>query len=211
MLRIRSARVDDADFLGWAILTAARGQLERGWFDVVLQREEVFCREYCSKLAAAVTHSWWHWSLFSVAEVDGRSASALCGFGDPSLYAASSAVMAEASEKMGVSEEEHAQLWPRGAFILACATSEDGAWTIENMATLPEYRGTGVTQALLRGELERARVAGYKRVQVSFFIGNQSAEHAYTKAGFKFVQQKCSPEFQTNLGVPGLRRLARDI
>lgn len=112
---------------------------------------------------------------------------------------------------MGLSQEEHAQLWPRGAFILSCTTREDSAWTIENMATLPEYRGTGVTQALLEDELNRARIAGYRRAQISFFIGNRAAERAYIEAGFKFADEKHSVEFQAALGAPGLRRLARDI
>ena len=211
MIQIRSALADDTDFLGWVILTAARGHQERGWFDVVLQQDEAFCVEYCRKLAGAATPSWWHWSLFSVAVVDDQRAAALCGFGDPSLYAASSAAMAEASQKMGLSEDEHSQLWPRGAFILSCATSEENAWTIENMATLPEYRGTDVTRALLNGEFERARGAGYSRAQISFFVGNQTAERAYIKAGFKFAEEKRSPEFQAALGVPGLRRFARNI
>lgn len=106
---------------------------------------------------------------------------------------------------MHLSEEGQAELWPRGAFILSCATSEDGAWTIEHMATLPEYRGTGVTQALLRNEFARARAAGYRRAQLSFFIGNELAEHAYMKAGFQFAEEKRSGEFQSGLGVPGLR------
>ena len=211
MLKIRPARTDDSDFLAWVIFTAARGHLKRGWFDVVLQRDEAFCIDYCGKLASAAVRSWWHWSLFSVPEVYGRRAAALCGFADESLYGASSAAMAEPSQKMGLSEEAHAQLWPRGAFILSCATSEAGAWVIENMATLPEYRGTGVAQALLNYELDRARVAGYRRAQISFFVGNQRAEHAYINAGFRFSGEKCSPEFQSNLGVPELRRLARDI
>jgi GNAT superfamily N-acetyltransferase len=96
------------------------------------------------------------------------------------------------------------------ARLLSCTTSEDGAWTIENMATLPEYRRTGVTRALLRAELERVRASGYTRVQTSFFVGYQLAEHAYAKVGFKFAEEKCSPEFQASLGVRGLKRLARD-
>jgi len=211
MLKIRPARTDDSDFLAWVIFTAARGHLKRGWFDVVLQRDEAFCIDYCGKAASAAVRSLWHYSLFSVAEVDGQRAAALCGFADESLYGASSAAMAEPSQKMGLSEEAHAQLWPRGAFILSCATSEAGAWVIENMATLPEYRGTGVAQALLNYELDRARVAGYRRAQISFFVGNQRVEHAYINAGFRFSGEKCSPEFQSNLGVSGLRRLARDI
>jgi hypothetical protein len=48
----------------------------------MLQRDDGFCLEYCNKLAGAEARSWWHWSLFSVAEVNGRPEAALCGFGD---------------------------------------------------------------------------------------------------------------------------------
>jgi ribosomal protein S18 acetylase RimI-like enzyme len=208
---IRAASVDDADFLGWVILTAARGHLARGWFDILLQRDEEFCLAYCGRLVAAEARSWWHWSLFSVAEVEGKPLAALCGFADESVYMASGAAMEEASRTMGFSEEEHAELWPRGAFILSCTTSEPGAWTIENVATRPEHRGCGVTQALLESEFARARQAGFRRAQISFLIGNEPAEHAYRKAGFTFAEEKRASEFDLAAGVPGLRRLARDL
>jgi translation initiation factor 4G len=211
MIPIRAARPEDAEFLGWAIYEAARGHLARGWFDIVLKRDGAFCLEFCRRLAAAKARSWWHWSLFSIAEVNGAAASALCGFGDEAVYRASGEAMQETSDAMGISEAEQAQLWPRGAFILSCTTSEAGAWTIENVATLPEQRGTGVTQALLANELARARRAGFKRAQISFLIGNEPADHAYTKAGFAFAEEKRAPEFQAAMGVPGLRRLARDL
>ena len=211
MPTIRPAQASDTPFLGWAIYEAARGQLKRGWFDIVLQRDEAFCIEFCRRLAGARARSWWHWSLFSVAEVDGAAGSALCGFGDESVYRASGDAMGEAADAMGLSRAEQAELWPRGAFIISAVTSEPGAWTIENVATLPQHRGTGVTQALLAHELERARGAGFHRAQISFLIGNEPAEHAYRKAGFTFAEEKCAPDFETAMGVPGLRRLARDL
>ena len=208
---IRPATPKDAEFLGWVILTAARGHLARGWFDIVLERDEAFCLAYCARLVATEARSWWHWSLFSIGEVDGNAASALCGFGDESVYMASGAAMEEASRAMGLTEGEHAKLWPRGAFILTCTTGEDGAWTIENVATLPEYRGTGITQLLLAHEFDRARAAGFGRAQISFLIGNEAAERAYRKASFMFAEEKRAAEFEAAIGVPGLRRLARDI
>jgi ribosomal protein S18 acetylase RimI-like enzyme len=208
---IRPAHGDDSDFLGWVIYAAARGQLARGWFDIVLERGEPFCIAYCVELARATARSWWHWSLFSVVDAEGVPVAALCGFGDESVYGASSAAMAEASRKMGLSEEEHAHLWPRGSFILSCTTSEPGAWTIENVATLPKYRGSGVTQILLQHEVARARAEGYSRAQISFLIGNEPAERAYIKAGFQFAEERRTAEFQATMGAPGLRRLARDI
>jgi translation initiation factor 4G len=208
---IRPARESDSPFLGWVIFTAARGHLDRGWFDVVLQREESFCLEFCSGLVAARARSWWHWSLFTVVEIDGTPAAALCGFGDESVYGGSSAAMTEAATAMGVSESEQAQYWPRGKFILSCTTGEDGAWTIENVATLPAYRGQGLVRALLNNEFSRAHAEGYARAQISFLIGNERAERAYARAGFVFAEDATSPEFEAAMGVPGLRRLVRDI
>jgi len=208
---IRPARESDAAFLGWVILEAARGHLARGWFDVVLERDVAFRLAFCAKLVAASARSWWHWSLFTVAEVDGTPASALCGFGDESVYGASSEAMAEAAAALDVSDEELGQYWPRGSFILSCTTSEPGAWTVENVATLPRYRGHGLVQALLAHEFARARAAGYPRAQISFLIGNEPAERAYARAGFVFAEEKTAPEFEAAMGAPGLRRLVKEI
>ncbi|MBS0273312.1 MAG: GNAT family N-acetyltransferase [Proteobacteria bacterium] len=210
-ITIRPATPNDAPFLGWACVMAARSQLERGWFEIVLRRDEAFCIQFATYLTLAKAASWWHWSLFMVAEVDGILASAMCGFGDDSVYRVSQEAMAEASDKMGISKSEQAQFWQRGKFIISPSTSEDGAWTIENVATKPEFRGTGLTYALLQVELGVARSKGFKRAQISFFVGNTAAERNYTKSHFKFAEEKHAPDFEAALGVSGLRRLARNI
>jgi translation initiation factor 4G len=208
---LRPAEPRDAEFLGWACVMAARSQLARGWFDIVLRRDETFVLEFAKYLTLAKARSWWHSSLFQVAEVDGVVASAMCGFGDDAVYRASGAAMAEASDKMGIDAQEQAQLWPRGSFIISTATSEAGAWTIENVATAPAFRCTGVTHALLEKELDVARAAGFRRAQISFFIGNTPAEKAYRKAGFVFAEEKRAPDFEAAMGTPGTIRLVRDI
>lgn len=208
---IRPATPRDAPFLGWACVMAARSQLKRGWFEIVLRRDEAFCIEFATGLTLARAVSWWHWSLFHVAEVDGVLASAMCGFGDESVYHASSAAMGEAGDRMGIPKSEQAQFWPRGAWIVSPATSEGGAWTIENVATKPEFRGTGVTHALLEAELGVAHSRGFKRAQISFFVGNDRAEKAYAKSGFKFAEEKHAADFEAVTGLPGVRRFARDI
>ena len=208
---IRRATPDDAAFLGWASVTASRSQLKRGWFEIVLQRDDAFCFEFAKYLTLAQAVSWWHWSLFLVAEVDGVVASAMCGFGDESVYRNSMAAMAEAGDKMGIPKAEQAEFWPRGRFIISPATGEDGAWTIENVATLPEYRGRNLVGELMKGELDVARNKGFKRAQISFFMGNDAAERAYAKAGFHFAEEKTAPDFEEALGIPGIKRFARDI
>jgi GNAT superfamily N-acetyltransferase len=92
---------------------------------------------------------------------------------------------------------------------VSATTSEDGAWTVENVATRPEFRGSGVTHALLEAELGVARAAGFQRAQISILIGNDRAEKAYTKAGFTFAEEKRAADIEAALGVPGIRRLAR--
>ena len=208
---IRPATPDDAEFLGWACVMASRSQLPRGWFEIVLQRHDAFCFEFAKYLTIAKARSWWHWSLFLVAEVDGVIASAMCGFGDDSVYHVSFDAMAEAADKMGIPKSEQAQFWPRGAFIVSPSTSEDDAWTIENVATKPEFRGKGVTLALLEAELGVARAAGFKRAQISFFTGNDRAEKTYAKAGFTFAEEKHAPDFEAALGIAGVRRFARNL
>jgi ribosomal protein S18 acetylase RimI-like enzyme len=208
---IRPASQDDAAFLAYACVMSARSQLPRGWFEIVLQRDEAFCLEFAKHLTLANARSWWHWSLFQVAEVDGVVASGLCGFGDESVYYHSREAMAEAADKMSIPKSEQDQFWTRGHFIVSPATSEDGAWTIENVATAQAYRGRGLVKALIDVELESARDAGFKRAQVSFFMGNTPAERAYTKAGFKFAEQKTAPDFKAALGIPGVTRFARNI
>ena len=208
---IRPATPGDAEFLGWASVAAARSQRPRGWFDIVLQRDEAFVVAFAALLTTAKARSWWHWSLFHVAEVDGVVASAMCGYGDDAVYAASRAAMAEASEKMGIGKEEQAQFWTRGAFVVSTFTSEKGAWTIENVATKPAFRGSGVSHALVENELTVAKAAGFHRAQVSFFIGNTRAEKLYAKSGFTFAEEKRSRDFEKAMGTPGTIRFARDL
>jgi GNAT superfamily N-acetyltransferase len=210
-ITLRPAEPRDAEFLGWVCVAASRSQLTRGWFDIVLERDNAFVLEFAKYLVLAKAVSWWHWSLFQVAEVDGELASGMCGFGDESVYTASRAAMAEASGIMGIDEAGQAQQWPRGSFIKSTVSGEDGAWTIENVATIAKFRGSGVTQALLAKEIDVARAAGFKRAQISFFIGNAPAMRAYAKAGFTYAEEKRAAKFEAAMGTPGVTRFARDI
>ena len=65
--------------------------------------------------------------------------------------------------------------------------------------------------ALVENELDVARAAGFKRAQVSFFIGNTPAERAYAKAGFTFAEERRSADFEAAMGTPGTIRFARDL
>lgn len=207
----RQATPGDAEFLGWVIVMAARGHLSRGWFDIVLRRPEDFCVRFCVHLANARSKSWWHHSFFTVAEVNGQVASAACAFPDEAPYMVSREAMAEASDKTGIDKTEQDELWPRGAFIMSATSGDDECWTIENVATRPEFRGLGVTTALIRHMISARMRSGPNRAQISFLIGNDPAERCYRNCGFEFAQDKTAEDFKAAMGVPGIRRLVRNV
>lgn len=82
---------------------------------------------------------------------------------------------------------------------------------IEYVATDPAYRGRGLVQALIAHALDQGRAAGFRRATISFLIGNEPAERAYTKAGFAFAEEKRDPAFEAIIGAPGFRMFARAI
>ena len=95
METIRPAEPRDADFLAWVILAATRSHVAKGWFDIVLARPEPQCLEYLKRLAVTPARSWWHYSRFHVAEVDGNKAPRLCAFRAGDAYPLSAAAMGE--------------------------------------------------------------------------------------------------------------------
>jgi GNAT superfamily N-acetyltransferase len=210
-IAIRQATQSDADFLAWTIFTASRGHLARGWFDIILEKPVPYCLDFCRRLTLSPAKTWWHHGFFRIAEIGGRPAGALCAFRGDEPYEVSADAMADAARGIGMTRDEHHALWPRGAFIMSCTTGEDEAWTVENVATHPDSRGRGVAGALIADALALGRAQGNHRAQISFLIGNDAAEHAYAKAGFAYAEEKRAPEFQAGMGVPGVRRFARDI
>ncbi len=65
--------------------------------------------------------------------------------------------------------------------------------------------------ALIARMLGDMRGNGPKRAQISFLIGNAAAEKCYRASGFEFAEDKTAKDFEAAMGVPGIRRLARDI
>lgn len=209
---IRPAREDDAEFLAWAILIAARSHLAKGWFDIVLEGPEAARLDYLRCLTLTPTRSWWHFSRFLVAEQDGIPVAALSVFRAGEAYPLSQQAMTEVARELGWNDAAQQAMWRRGAYIFACTLeSDDDAWAIENVATLPTYRGRGIAGELLEHAVAEAERNGAPRVQITFYIGNDAAERAYANAGFKFHDEKRNPDFDAATGAPGLRRYVRDL
>jgi ribosomal protein S18 acetylase RimI-like enzyme len=209
---IRRAVPADAEFLAWAIMTASRSHLARGWFDIALNQPEDRCLKFVAKLSTAAVPSWWHFSRFLLAEVDGDPAAALCAFSAAEAYPLSEAAMTEAAEAVGVPPIERAAIWQRGAYIFSCTMAgESDCWTLENIAVSPRYRRRGLVTALIAKALENGRAKGFAEAQITYIIGNDAAERAYERSGFRFAGEQCHADFEAATGAPGLRRVVRRL
>lgn len=209
---IRAATADDADFVAWTSQTAARSHVEKSWFDILLGGSESDSLEFARRLALTQVRSWWHYSWFLIAEVEGKPASALCRFRSGDGYPLSGDALREVVNSYPFSDAEQKAMWARGGYAFTCLMpSDDDCWTIENVATMPEYRGRGLTSLLIEHVLEEGRVQGCTEAQISFLIGNDRAERVYARAGFTFADEKRHPDHQAACGSPGMRKFKRRI
>ncbi|MFI5317676.1 MAG: GNAT family N-acetyltransferase [Myxococcota bacterium] len=209
--RIAEANKDHAEFLAWVCLAAARSHLPRGFWDFFLDESEERILSYLAALAVSSRPHPFHYSAFFVAEVDGRPAAALCGFTDEENgFEELGAVLAEADESAG-RPPQAAQLGMArmGAFMAVVPQHPPRAWIVENVATLPEFRRRGLVTRLLEPVLERGAARGAPCADIGVFIGNDPAQLAYEKAGFRTVSEKRSEELERTWGSPGLRLLRR--
>lgn len=209
---IRPAKRGDALFLAWAILTASRGHLPKGWFDIALNKCDGELIQFLIELTTAKTRSRWHYSRFLVAEVRAGVVAALCAFRAGDAYLTSPGAVTEVAETLGISVAEQAIIWQRGAYLFACTPrSDDNVWVIESAATLPTCRHEGYADALLMQAVENGRGLGLKEAEVCILIGNAPAERTCEKGGFRFSKEWRDAGCEVACGSPGLRRLVKTL
>lgn len=213
-VQIVEATPEHAPFVAWVTLTAFRSHLEKGFWDFMLEeKDEAGKLHYLEALATTEQLHWAHYSPFIVAEVNGTPAAALCGYfeeelGGPTLRMAG----IEANARTGRSEELAAAGFERARPIMNVIPEHvPGAWIIENVATLPEFRRRGLVDRLMAEIMERGRAKGASRADISVFIGNDAAQRAYEKCGFEVVGEKLDAEFESVYKTPGVRTLRRAI
>jgi ribosomal protein S18 acetylase RimI-like enzyme len=212
-VRIRHATFDDAEFLAWAMFSASRADLSRGLWDLIIGADEAGCLDYLRRLAIAEPRSLYHYESFLVAEVAGERAAALCGFETDNAWEIVGQAMSNVQRNLGWTEADAAASHQRVAPIwAACMPPDIGAdFTIENVATLPEYRRRGIVLALIDEILRAASARGCELAQITTYMGNKAAQSAYEKSGFKVLDEKRCAEVEKILGVPGFIRLTRGL
>lgn len=207
MTTIRDATEADADFIAWAIHTAGRSHMPRSPWEFMSGRTPEQTLAFHRRVAVSDRVHMNHWSLFLIAEVDGRPAAALCGYdGDTQGPDALLSVAADIAVEEGVVFDD--AFLERFAIIgnVAHATPP-GAWVVENVASDPEFRRRGLVRQLLQAVLDRGRARGFTTAQVDVFIGNDSARDAYLDLGFRSVAEKRDPAFEAAMGSAGSEQL----
>jgi translation initiation factor 4G len=211
MMNIRDANEGDLDFIAWVQLTASRSHLERGLYEYMNDQDEEQTLAFIRRLSVTDVVHFCHWSLFQIAEVDGTPAAAMCGF-DPETQGMSvlgSIVPSVLSESGVVLDQEYMR---RAATVgIVIPEHAEDSWVIENVATRPEFRRRGITNALLEAMLDRGRSKGFSLAQIAVFIGNEPARQAYLKVGFEVKDEKRDPTFEAEVGCPGIERLLQPL
>lgn len=204
----REVRDADVPFLAEVLEMAGRGHLARGAWDLTFPEAQERALAL-ARIAGGEIPSWCHRSVFRIAELDGRAGAALVAFDagtidqatlGPALYAAFGT--------LGWLPERMAEVGPRLAPFTRCFPDMPArTWIVENVGTHPSCRRRGLVRALLEEALARGRRSGCRTAQISCLIGNEPAQRAYEKVGFRVVEERRDAEFEALLGSPGYSRL----
>ena len=153
-----------------------------------------------------------HHSFYQIAEMERTPAAALGGY-DPRTagYSALREALPEAiqgSGRNGLDPESQ----DRMARVLPCVPEGlEGAWIIDSVATLPEYRGLGLAGRLLESIMDQGRERGFRLAQINIYIGNIPAQRLYEKHGFKIIDETRCADFEQEIGSPGMARMTRAL
>ena len=212
-VKIRSAHVQDAFFLARIMLMAGRGHVEQGIWDIILGQPDDGCLAFLERLCTTKEPHLFHSSGFLIAEVDRHPVAALGGF-DPSTSGMKALIDAlhEVFQELAIPEANYAAGFQRYLRILpGIPPLTDDAWIIDSVATLPEFRRRGMVNLLLDNIIDRGRQQGFRRAQLTMHIGNIAAQRAYEKHGFKVVEERRHPDFESLVGAPGMLHLICDF
>ena len=207
-ISIRSAKSEDASSLAQIILMAGRAHVKQGIWEVILGGTEEECLVFLQLIAVTKIPHLFHYSCYLVAEVGGAAAGGLGGY-DPRYlgYQRLRKAILEVVQKSGQRRIDP-EAEKRSARISGCISDAmEGAWVIDSVATFPQFRRQGIASMLLEKILKKGRKLGFHRAQINMYIGNTPAQRVYEKLGFRVVEEKRDPTFESEIGSPGMLSL----
>jgi GNAT superfamily N-acetyltransferase len=211
-IAIRTAEVRDANFLSWLILTAGRAHVRKGIWEVILGMPEEQCVHFLRLLSATLVPHLFHHSCYLVADVDSVPRAGLGGY-DPNISGNSALFQAlpEVLKRLGGGSPSMSQDGAPPRILKCIPEPVEGAWMIDSVAALPEFRRQGIVSKLLEAVMNQGRDKGFRHAQVNIYIGNTSAQRLYEKHGFAILDEMRDSYFEAEIGSPGMARMLRDL
>jgi translation initiation factor 4G len=205
---IRAASPEDAGFLAWAVVESARSHVPRGFWDLLVPDSDAARIDFVAKLLLAERASWWHWTIFYIAELDGAPAATLSGF-DPAVVQSPNDAVPAAIASDGWTDAQTQAAFTRASPMFGCMIDPTpGAWLVESVATRPAARGHGLAQALVAHVQDEGRRRGLRKAELTLMIGNTAAQRVYERAGFAITAEKRDAAFEAAIGCPGLAKMS---
>jgi ribosomal protein S18 acetylase RimI-like enzyme len=181
-LRIRKAGPEDAEFLAWLMLTAGRAHVKRGIWEVILNLPEDECLGFLKLLAETNTPHLFHYSCYLIAETEGKAVAGLGGYDPNTLgYPALQQALPEVLRKAGNAPPEEMKSGRVPKITTCIPPALEGAWIVDSVATLTDFRRRGIAEMLLDNVMAMGRKKGFRFAQISIYIGNIPAQRAYKK------------------------------
>jgi ribosomal protein S18 acetylase RimI-like enzyme len=212
-IAIRDASPEDANFLAWAILTAARGCQTQCVWDLAFPGPEDERLNLLAQLVLTEPECAAHYSGFVIAELDDKPVAAACGFiPEEKTPEAFTEALLNVVERAGWNQKQQQDLLASFTVFSRCLPmSSDHIWVLEYIATKPEARGTGITQELLLDLLDCGREAEAANAQVAYFIGNEAAKKVYRSLGFNETHELLDKDFENDFGTPGVMHMRLEL
>lgn len=205
---IRRAGPEDAPTIAYLCYLAGRGHVRTSVYDLMIPGPPGPTPDRLGQMTAVLTsecRSWFHYSFYTVMEVDGKAAAALCSF---SKVEGRALPLLGTFKRLGWSDSDLEAMGDRlRPFIRAEPRVPQGAWVVENVGCLEGYRRRGLAMDLLEHAVRRGVELGHELQQIAVFIGNRPAINAYLKIGFEVTGVKRDPEFLRVFDCPGMYRM----
>lgn len=201
-ITIRKALESDAPLIAQALLENSRRDKKVGIFDYIFNTSDTTSLlESLRKLTLTTTKSYCHFSNFMIAQTEGKSVGAICGY-EPRI--ATHNIFARALEEVGIDESYHERIV---GYLLCEPEIDNKTWVCEVMVIEPDYKSFELFKELIAKSLLTARLKGYRKVQTMLEIGSTESELLYKKLGFDLVDEKRSDYYEEQFGRAGLMRL----
>lgn len=212
-IEIVEARPEHTSFIAWVMMAAARSHMKRGIWEIIAGDDEARTLRMLQAVTSTPEVHFGHHSLFLVSEVDGQPAAGLMGYFDEEYGTSTIGPHLPAGfAAAGITEAELAERMPQALTMMNLGQAhEPGAWIVEHVATHPDFRRQGHVDRLLQAILQRGRERGAAVADIGVFIGNDRAQKAYEKAGFRVVDEKRDAAFEAVYGCPGMYALTRPL